>query len=56
MFRTINRPAFNLLRAMNFESSTGFSVISEEIQDIRSLYVYHAKKASSMAGKNANDC
>ena len=39
MFRTINRPAFNLLRAMNFESSSGFSIISEEIRT-SVLYMY----------------
>lgn len=39
MFRSINRPAFNLLRAMNFESSTGFSVISEEMKT-SVLYMY----------------
>ena len=39
MFRTINKPAFNLLRAMNFESSTGYSVISEDIK-ISVLYMY----------------
>ena len=39
MFRTINKPAFNLLRAMNFESSTGFNLISEEIRT-SVLYMY----------------
>jgi hypothetical protein len=39
MFRSINRPAFNLLRAMNFESSTGYSIISEEIKT-SVLYMY----------------
>ena len=39
MFRTINRPAFNLLRAMNFESSSGFNVISEDIRT-SVLYMY----------------
>lgn len=39
MFRTINRPAFNLLRAMNFESSSGYSIISEEIRT-SVLYMY----------------
>lgn len=32
MFRNVNRPAFNLLRAMNFEASTGYTVIHEEIR------------------------
>ncbi|MEC8242362.1 MAG: hypothetical protein VX023_01425, partial [Candidatus Thermoplasmatota archaeon] len=39
MFRTINRPAFNLLRAMNFESSSGYSIISEDIRT-SVLYMY----------------
>ena len=39
MFRTINKPAFNLLRAMNFESSTGYSVTSEDIRT-SVLYMY----------------
>ena len=44
MFRTINRPAFNLLRAMNFESSTGFSVISEEIRtSVLCMYIMQRK-------------
>ena len=32
IFRRVNRPAFNLLRAMNFEASSGYVVISEEIR------------------------
>ena len=44
MFRTINRPAFNLLRAMNFESSTGYSVISEEIRtSVLCMYIMQRK-------------
>jgi tetratricopeptide (TPR) repeat protein len=39
MFQIANRPAFNLLRAMNFEASTGFVVISEEIRT-SVLYMY----------------
>ncbi len=39
MFQVANRPAFNLLRAMNFEASTGFVVISEEIRT-SVLYMY----------------
>ena len=32
MFHNINRPAFNLLRAMNFEANTGYCVIHTEIR------------------------
>ncbi|MBT61317.1 MAG: hypothetical protein CMA63_07195 [Euryarchaeota archaeon] len=32
MFHNINRPAFNLLRAMNFEANTGYSIITTEIR------------------------
>jgi tetratricopeptide (TPR) repeat protein len=39
IFRRVNRPAFNLLRAMNFEASSGYVVISEEIRT-SVLYVY----------------
>jgi hypothetical protein len=39
IFRRVNRPAFNLLRAMNFEASTGYVVITEEIRT-SVLYVY----------------
>ena len=39
MFHNINRPAFNLLRAMNFEANTGYSVIHEEIRT-STLYMY----------------
>jgi len=39
MFRTINRPAFNLLRAMNFEASSSYNVISEDIRT-SVLYMY----------------
>tara|TARA_Y200000002_G_scaffold97094_1_gene78538 strand:+ start:333 stop:1370 length:1038 start_codon:yes stop_codon:yes gene_type:complete len=38
-FQLINRPAFNLLRAMNFEASTGYTVIEEEIRT-SVLYVF----------------
>ena len=38
-FQLINRPAFNLLRAMNFEASTGYTVIEEEIRT-SVLYMY----------------
>ena len=39
IFRRVNRPAFNLLRAMNFEASTGYVVISEDIRT-SVLYMY----------------
>ena len=39
IFRRVNRPAFNLLRAMNFEASSGYVVISEDIRT-SVLYVY----------------
>ena len=39
IFRSVNRPAFNLLRAMNFEASTGYVVISEDIRT-SVLYMY----------------
>lgn len=35
----LNKPAYNLLRAMNFEASTGYTVIEEEIR-ISVLYTY----------------
>ncbi len=38
-FQLLNRPAFNLLRAMNFEASTGYTVIEEEIRT-SVLYVF----------------
>ncbi len=31
-FQIINRPAFNLLRAMNFEAATGYTVMEEDIR------------------------
>ncbi len=39
IFRRVNRPAFNLLRAMNFEASSGYVVITEDIRT-SVLYVY----------------
>ena len=39
MFHNINRPAFNLLRAMNFEGNTGYTVISEDVRT-STLYMY----------------
>ena len=38
-FQLFNRPAFNLLRAMNFEAATGYAVIDEEIRT-SVLYMY----------------
>ena len=38
-FQIINRPAFNLLRAMNFEAATGYTVIPEDMRT-SVLYVY----------------
>ncbi len=38
-FQIINRPAFNLLRAMNFEAATGYTVMEEDIRT-SVLYVY----------------
>ena len=38
-FQIINRPAFNLLRAMNFEASTGYTVMTEDIRT-SVLYMY----------------
>ena len=38
-FQIINRPAFNLLRAMNFEAATGYTVMDEEIRT-SVLYMY----------------
>jgi len=38
-FQLINRPAFNLLRAMNFEASTGHTVLQEDIRT-SVLYMY----------------
>ena len=35
----MNRPAFNLLRAMDFETATGFVVIPEEIR-ISKLFMF----------------
>ena len=38
-FQRFNRPAFNLLRAMDFESSTGYVVVPEEIR-LSKLYMF----------------
>ena len=39
LFRSVNRPAFNLLRAMNFEAASSYSVIPENIRT-SVLYMY----------------
>jgi hypothetical protein len=39
MFHNINRPAFNLLRAMNFEAYTGYSIITSDIR-ISPLFMF----------------
>jgi hypothetical protein len=39
MFHKINRPAFNLLRAMNFEANTGYTIIHADIRT-STLYMY----------------
>lgn len=38
-FQLLNRPAFNLLRAMNFEAATGYTVMDEEFRT-SVLYMY----------------
>ena len=38
-FQIVNRPAFNLLRAMNFEASTGYTVVPEDVRT-SVLYMY----------------
>ena len=38
-FQRLNRPAFNLLRAMDFETATGYVVIPEEIR-ISKLFMF----------------
>jgi tetratricopeptide (TPR) repeat protein len=44
LFRSVNRPAFNLLRAMNFEASTGFSVIPENVRtSVLCMYIMQRK-------------
>ena len=44
LFRSVNRPAFNLLRAMNFEASSGFSVIPENIRtSVLCMYIMQRK-------------
>ena len=46
-FQLINRPAFNLLRAMNFEASTGYTVLQEDIRtSILYMYIMQRKPKS----------
>ena len=46
-FQIINRPAFNLLRAMNFEASTGYTVMDEEIRtSVLYMYIMQRKPIS----------
>ena len=39
IFQTVNRPAFNLLRAMDVESSSGYTIIPEHLRTQR-LYMF----------------
>tara|TARA_Y100000991_G_scaffold56217_1_gene41092 strand:+ start:746 stop:1786 length:1041 start_codon:yes stop_codon:yes gene_type:complete len=46
-FQIINRPAFNLLRAMNFEASTGYTVMTEDIRtSVLYMYIMQRKPKS----------
>ena len=46
-FQLFNRPAFNLLRAMNFEAATGFAVIDEDIRtSVLYMYIMQRKPTS----------
>ena len=46
-FQIINRPAFNLLRAMNFEAATGYTVMDEEIRtSVLYMYIMQRKPLS----------
>lgn len=46
-FQIFNRPAFNLLRAMNFEAATGFVVMDEEIRtSVLYMYIMQRKPIS----------
>lgn len=46
-FQIINRPAFNLLRAMNFEASTGYTVMTEDIRtSVLYMYIMQRKPQS----------
>ena len=46
-FQLLNRPAFNLLRAMNFEAATGYTVIEEDIRtSVLYMYIMQRKPTS----------
>ena len=46
-FQIINRPAFNLLRAMNFEAATGYTVLDEEVRtSVLYMYIMQRKPLS----------
>ncbi len=46
-FQIINRPAFNLLRAMNFEAATGYTVMTEDIRtSVLYMYIMQRKPQS----------
>ena len=46
-FQIINRPAFNLLRAMNFEAATGYTVLDEDIRtSVLYMYIMQRKPTS----------
>lgn len=46
-FQVFNRPAFNLLRAMNFEAATGFVVMDEDIRtSVLYMYIMQRKPRS----------
>jgi tetratricopeptide (TPR) repeat protein len=46
-FQLFNRPAFNLLRAMNFEAATGYVVIDEEVRtSVLYMYIMQRKPLS----------
>ena len=46
-FQSINRPAFNLLRAMNFEAATGYVVLDEDIRtSVLCMYIMQRKPKS----------
>jgi tetratricopeptide (TPR) repeat protein len=46
-FQLFNRPAFNLLRAMNFEAATGYTIIDEDIRtSVLYMYIMQRKPTS----------
>jgi hypothetical protein len=46
-FQLFNRPAFNLLRAMNFEAATGYVVIDEDVRtSVLYMYIMQRKPLS----------